>query len=172
MRRQILGIPDDYRGDSLEYLDYLAITQLQEITDMAEVAPTPLARALISKGKTRAGLAAAIGVSGAAVGHWASGEKPLPRGRIDEIAAWLVMSTDGLQDTAPAPDTDELSYFGWMVEHVIMQGYYGPPRHEIALALGVTLAKLRAYTHGGEEIPEDIIYEITRAYLPTMAGRL
>jgi transcriptional regulator with XRE-family HTH domain len=171
-RREILGVPSDYRGSSAEYLDYLAIMRMQEVRDMGETAPTPLARALIFSGKTRAGLAEAIGVSRAAVGHWASGEKPLPRGRVSEISRVLGVKPSDLMDSRPAPDSDGLSYLGWMVEHVIMQGYYGPPRHEIALALGITLAKLRAYTHGGEEIPEAIVYAITRAYLPRMAEML
>jgi DNA-binding transcriptional regulator YdaS (Cro superfamily) len=172
-RRQILGVPADYRGDSFEYLDWLAITRMQEVTDMAAAAPTPLARALIFSGKTRGELAEAIGVSVTAVGHWASGEKPLPASRLVEIALFLGVKPSDLRDEGrPAPDSDELSYFGWLVEHVIMSGYYGPPRHEIALALGVTLAKLRAYTHGVEEIPEAIVTALARAYLPNMEGRL
>ena len=171
-RREILGVPSDYRGTSAEYLDYLAIMRMQEIRDMAAAAPTPLASSLIFAGKTRSDLAAALGVSRVAVGHWASGEKPLPRGRVSEISLYLGVKPSDLMDTRPAPDTDGLSYFGWMVEHVIMLGYYGVPRHEIALKLGVTLAKLRAYTHGNEEIPEAIVYALTNAYLPAMAGML
>jgi transcriptional regulator with XRE-family HTH domain len=139
---------------------------------MGEQAPTPLSRALIFSGKTRAGLAEAIGVSRAAVGHWASGEKPLPLGRVSEISRVLGVKPSDLMDRRPAPDSEGLSYFGWMVEHVIMQGYYGPPRHEIALALGITLAKLRGYSYGAEEVPEYIVDALTKGYLPAMHATL
>ena len=171
-KREILGVPADYRGDSAEYLDFLAIEALQEVTDMADSAPTPLARALIFKGRTRAGLAEAIGVSRVAIGHWASGEKPLPDGRVLEIATWLGVDPAGLADVTPAPDTSELTYFGWVVEHVIGLGYYGSSRQDVALKLGITLAKLRAYTHAGEVVPEALIYRLTNAYLPKMASTL
>ena len=171
-RRVILGVPDYYTGTSHDYLDLMADQRLEEIRAMAETAPTPLAKSLIEKGRTRGELAEALGVSVTAVGHWASGEKPLPGSRLSEISLVLGVKPSDLMDTRPAPDTDRLSYFGWMVEHVIMQGYYGPPRHEIALKLGITLAKLRAYTHGNEEIPEAIVYRLTNAYLPAMAGML
>jgi hypothetical protein len=171
-RREILGVPDDYRGDSAEYLDFLAIERLQEITDMADSAPTPLARALIFKGRTRAGLAEALGVSETAIGHWASGEKPLPDSRVREVAVWLGVDPAGLVDATPAADTSDLTYFGWVVEHVIGIGYYGSSRQDVALKLGITLAKLRAYTHAGEVVPEDLIYRLTNAYLPKMAEKL
>ena len=171
-RRQILAVPSGFTGTAFDYLDYLAETRLDEIRDMADSAPTPLARALIFKGRTRAGLAEAIGVSRVAVGHWASGEKPLPDGRVREIATWLGVDPAGLADVTPAPDTSELTYFGWVVEHVIGLGYYGSSRQDVALKLGITLAKLRAYTHAGEVVPEALIYRLTNAYLPKMASTL
>ncbi len=172
-RREILGVPGDYRGSAAEYLDWLAITRMQEVNDMAESAPTPLARALIFKGKTRADLAEAIGVSVSAVGHWASGEKPLPGSRLSEISLVLgVKPSDLMDDPTPAPDTSELSYFGWIVEHVIMQGFYGPQRGDVALTLGVTMGRLRKYTHGDGEVPEEIVLALAASYLPNLARKL
>jgi hypothetical protein len=171
-RRQILEVPLRFTGTAVEYLDYLAAIRLDETRDMADSAPTPLARALIFKGRTRAGLAEALGVSRTAVGHWASGEKPLPDGRVREIGIWLGVDPAGLVDATPAADTSDLTYFGWVVEHVIGIGYYGHSRADVAIKLGITLAKLRAYTHSGEVVPEALIYRLTNAYLPTMAARL
>ena len=167
-RREVLGVPADFEHTADDFLDLLAEGLLEERRSMVEAAPTPLARALIRDGKTRADLAGALGVSITAVGHWASGEKPLPGSRLVEISLVLDCKPSDLMDSRPAPDTSGLSYFGWMVEHVIMLGYYGPPRHEIALKLGITLAKLRAYTHGNEEIPEAVVRKLTYAYLSTM----
>jgi DNA-binding transcriptional regulator YdaS (Cro superfamily) len=171
-RREVLGVPDDFEHTADDFLDLLAEGLLEERRAMVEAAPTPLARSLISTGKTRSDLAATLGVSVTAVGHWASGEKPLPGSRLVEISLALGVKPSDLMDSRPAPDTAGLSYFGWMIEHVVMLGYYGPPRHEIALKLGITLAKLRGYTHGGVVVPEATVLALTKAYLPLMAGML
>ena len=166
IRREILGVPDGYPNLAHDYLDDLAEKRMDEVRAMMHAAPTPLARVLIETGATRAQLAEAVGVSAGAVGHWASGEKPLPATRLAEISAYLHVAPSDLMDGHEAPQlAGELSYIGWIIRFIVMVGPHAPTRADIALKLGVTLAKLRAYTHGGEEVPEAIVHEFTRAFL-------
>lgn len=173
-RREVLQVPEHYEFGADDYLDLLAEELLADRRRMVSAAPTTLARLLIESGNTRAGLAAAIGVSVTAVGHWASGAKPLPEGRLDEIAFYLGVEpwrADPL-GILTSEEWAELSYFEWIIRFVVDVEPATLRRSAIATRLGITPAKLRGYTHGGVEVPEDIIRVFVKHYVPGMAPYL